>query len=85
MGTFAVQIAKWFGAELTAVCGRKNVDMVQSLSADRLIDYTRRFHQERATIRPDPRQRGEPFVTQVPRSCADFSQWSSIVTRDYLV
>ena len=41
MGTFAVQIAKSFGAEMTCVCGTKNGDMVQSLGADRVIDHTR--------------------------------------------
>jgi NADPH:quinone reductase-like Zn-dependent oxidoreductase len=41
VGTFAVQIAKWLGAEVTAVCGPDKVDTVRSLGADRVIDYTR--------------------------------------------
>jgi NADPH:quinone reductase-like Zn-dependent oxidoreductase len=41
VGTFTVQIAKSFGANLTAVCSSSKMDLVRSIGADHVVDYTR--------------------------------------------
>jgi NADPH:quinone reductase-like Zn-dependent oxidoreductase len=61
VGTYAVQIAAALGAEVTGVCSTRNVELVRSIGAAHVVDYTTEdFTDGRARLRRDPRQRLQP-------------------------
>jgi NADPH:quinone reductase-like Zn-dependent oxidoreductase len=72
VGTFAVQLAKYFDAEVTGTCSTRNVDMVRALGADHVIDYTR----------DDPMQSGQRYdlVLQIAGSVSPW-RWRRVLDR----
>ena len=67
IGTAAVQLAKDLGARVTAVCGTSEVELVESLGADKVIDDTREdFTKKRRGLRRDLRRREHQFVPALP-------------------
>jgi len=68
VGTFAVQIAKSFWAQVTAVCSPAKAETARALSADTVADYTRKdFTCSGKTLRPDARHSREPHLVTVQR------------------
>jgi NADPH:quinone reductase-like Zn-dependent oxidoreductase len=88
IGTYAVQLAKYFGAEVTGVCSTRNLELVRSLGADRVVDYTKEDFTERGesydiifdTVGKSSYARCKPSLTNHGRYVPTVGLWNNVLT-----